>query len=142
MENCHVKLARRRIQNDLSCDLVSFNSPMGVSRCAQRHDPVDDGADLSLRGGVKRLGNVRHMGAGGADDAQAPHVKTLHIQSYRSTAMGASGDHAAIDGKAVECSRPECWIGNVLANYVHAFIAGETHDFSEQILFTIINAEI
>src|SRR5687767_6620745 len=67
-----------RIENDFSSDLVFFNNTMRLSRFAQRHNPIDDGADPSLPGRVKRLVNVRRIGAGGADDAQAPHVQTLH----------------------------------------------------------------
>ncbi len=98
---------------------------MRRSRFAQRHSPVDDSADPSLPGRVKRLVNVRHIGTGGADDAQAPHVQTLHIQTNCSAAVGTGGDHAAVDREAVECSRPQRWIRDVLANDVHSLIAGD-----------------
>jgi hypothetical protein len=40
---------------------------------------MDDRANLPLRRGIKRLINVRHIGSGGADDAQAAHIQTFHI---------------------------------------------------------------
>ena len=68
--------------------------------------------------------------------------KRFISSSYRSAAMGAGGDHGAVNRETVKCTRPERRVRDVFANYVDAFVAGEVHDFCKQILTTIVDAEV
>ena len=72
----------------------------------QGQDSIDDGADFSLTSGVERFFDVRQVGPGGADDAQAAHVEALYVEGDGAAAVSAGRDQPSIESEAGERRRP------------------------------------
>lgn len=56
--------------------------------------------------------------------------------------MGTRGYEPTTHCEAVECSRPERWIGDILANHVDTLAVSHFHYFFCKILLAIIDAEV
>jgi hypothetical protein len=54
--------------------------------------------DFTVAGCFQSFVDVRRIGAGGAEDADAAQLQPLDIEHDIAAAMSASGDHAATDG--------------------------------------------
>ena len=97
---------------------------------------------LSGTRGLKRFIDIGKISSGGADDAQPPHIDSLHIQFDCPTAMGARGHEPSAHSETVERFRPERWVGNVFANDVDTLAVSQFHYFFCKILLAIIDAEV
>ena len=95
-----------RVEDDFSGDPILFDDPVSLRSVAQGHDPIDDGADFSLMGGVERFFDVRRVGPGGADDAQTAHVEALYVEGNGAAAMSAGCHQPSIESEAGERRRP------------------------------------
>src|SRR6266481_2132483 len=101
MVRCDTMLLSRRIQNNLPQGLIPFDDAMCFGSFTQRHGSVDDGANLTFSRGLNCFLDIGKMGAGGADDAQPPHVESPDVQLNFTAAVGARSDEPATDGEAV-----------------------------------------